>query len=77
MSAMASNEFDYEIKKLIFTLDISKHCFVIQEIDNDLKSEVLFALSFHSRLINLREDLKWGAEESEKKVTYLRMMQIT
>lgn len=31
---MASNEFDYEIKKLIFTLDISKHCFVIQEIDN-------------------------------------------
>lgn len=58
-------------------MDISKHCFVIQEIDESLKSEVLFALSFHSRLINLREDLKWGAENSEKKVGYQRMMQIT
>lgn len=77
MSAMASNEFNYEIKKLEFTMDISKHCFVIQEIDEDLKSEVLFALSFHSRLINLREDLKWGAVNSEKKVSYQRMMEIT
>jgi hypothetical protein len=77
MNAMAISAFNYETKRLAFTLDRTKHCFMIQEIDNELKSEVLFALSFHSRLISLREDLKWGAEESEKKVTYLRMMQIT
>jgi hypothetical protein len=29
---MVLNEQEYEIKKLEFTLDISKHCFVIQEI---------------------------------------------
>lgn len=77
MAMISNNQFDFEIKKLHFTMDISKHCFVIQEIDDELKSQVLFALSFHSRLINLRQDLKWGAQESEKKVTYLRMMQIT
>lgn len=77
MAEMASSEFNYETKKLEFTLDISKHCFVIQEIDEELKLEVLFALSFHSRLIDLREDLKWGALHSEVKVGYKRMMQIT
>ena len=58
-------------------MDISKHCFVIQEIDENLKSEVLFALSFHSRLINLREDLKWGPGNAENKISYQRMMQVT
>jgi hypothetical protein len=38
---------------------------------------VLFALSFHSKIIDLREDLKWGPEESEKKISYLRMMLMT
>ena len=38
---------------------------------------MLFALSFHSKIIDLREDLKWGHEESEKKISYIRMMQVT
>lgn len=58
-------------------MDISKHCFVIQEIEDNLKKKVLFALSFHSKIIDLREDLKWGPEEAEKKVSYFRMMQVT
>ena len=58
-------------------MDISKHCFVINEIDDKLKSEVLFALSFHSRLISLREDLKWGPEKTQTNVSYQRMMQTT
>ena len=57
---MALAEQEYEIKQLEFTMDISKHCFVIQEIEDDLKKKVLFALSFHSKIIDLREDLKWG-----------------
>lgn len=64
LAHMALNEQEYEIKKLEFTLDISKHCFVIQEIDDELKKKVLFALSFHSKIIDLREDLKWGPEEA-------------
>lgn len=61
---MITNEFNFEVKKVAFTMDISKHCFVIEEIEDNLKQEVLFALSFHSRLIELREDLKWGAVKS-------------
>ena len=57
---MALAEQEYEIRQLEFTMDISKHCFVIQEIEDDLKKKVLFALSFHSKIIDLREDLKWG-----------------
>ena len=38
MSELTNNEFNFEIKKLEFTLDVSKHCFVIQEIDDELKS---------------------------------------
>jgi hypothetical protein len=57
---MSLNEQEYEVRKLEFTLDISKHCFIIQEIDDELKKKVLFALSFHSKIIDLREDLKWG-----------------
>lgn len=38
---------------------------------------MLFALSFHSKIIDLREDLKWGPEEAEKKISYFRMMQVT
>jgi hypothetical protein len=34
-------------------------------------------LSFHSTIINLREDLKWGATDAMKKVSYLRMMKVT
>jgi len=34
-------------------------------------------LSFHSTIINLREDLKWGATDAMKKVNYLRMMKVT
>jgi hypothetical protein len=41
-----------------------------------LKKEVLFALSFHSKIIDLREDLKWGPKKSEDKIKYKRMMQV-
>ena len=51
---MALAEQEYEIRQLEFTMDISKHCFVIQEIEDDLKKKVLFALSFHSKIIDLR-----------------------
>ena len=60
LAQMSLNEQEYEVRKLEFTLDISKHCFIIQEIDDELKKKVLFALSFHSKIIDLREDLKWG-----------------
>lgn len=38
---------------------------------------MLFALSFHSKIIDLREDLKEDYIESEKKIEYLRIMQVT
>ena len=41
-----------------------------------MKKEVLFALSFHSKIIDLREDLKWGPKKSEDKIKYKRMMQV-
>jgi hypothetical protein len=42
---------------------------------------VLFALSFHSTIIELRETLKWGYEEATKeerkdKVDYVRIMEV-
>lgn len=77
LNKMAVNELEYETKNVKFTLEISKNCFIIKEIEDDLKKQVLFALSFHSKIIDLREDLKWGFEESEQKITYIRMMQVT
>lgn len=68
---------EYEVKKVKFTLEISKNCFIIKEIDASLKKEVLFALSFHSKIIDLREDLKWGPRKSEQNISYIRMMQVT
>ena len=47
------------------------------EIEDELKKDLLFALSFHSVIIRLREDLKFGAMEAMKKIGYLRMMQVT
>jgi hypothetical protein len=46
------------------------------EIEDDLKQQLLFALSFHSVIIRLREDLKYGAIEAAKKINYLKMMQV-
>ncbi len=64
LNKLAVNELEYEVKKVKFTLEISKNCFIIKEIDASLKKEVLFALSFHSKIIDLREDLKWGPRKS-------------
>jgi len=51
---MSVHQLEYETKKVEFTLEISKNCFVIKEIPDTLKKQVLFALSFHSQIINLR-----------------------
>jgi hypothetical protein len=77
LNKLAVNELEYEVKKVNFTMEISKNCFVIKEIEDDLKKQCLFALSFHSKIIDLREDLKWGYQESSEKITYIRMMQVT
>lgn len=77
MKRLSKNQLEYNVKKMQFCSDIPKNCFVIQEIDDSLKKELLFALSFHSTIINLREDLKWGATEAMKKVSYIRMMKVT
>lgn len=77
LNKLAVNELEYEVKKANFTIEISKNCFVIKEIEDDLKKQCLFALSFHSKIIDLREDLKWGYQESSEKITYIRMMQVT
>ena len=78
MARLLKQEIQYKTRKLVFTKNkAQKHCFVIQEIDDDLKKDVLFALSFHSVIINLREDLKWGAIEAAKKIDYFRMMKVT
>jgi hypothetical protein len=77
LNKLAVNELEYEVKKVKFTLEISKNCFTIKEIDAGLKKQVLFALSFHSKIIELREDLKWGHVESQGKIDYIRMMQVT
>ena len=78
MSKQLRQSVEFTTRKLKFRQDqAQKHCFVIQEIEDDLKKDVLFALSFHSVIINLREDLKWGAIEAAKKVDYFRMMKVT
>lgn len=70
-------ELEYEIKQVKFTIEISKNCFMIKEIDDDLKKQCLFALSFHAKIIDLREDLKWGWKDSQEKIKYRRLMQVT
>lgn len=77
MKKQAVLKVQYDVKRLKFTGDISKHCFVIQQIDDSLKKELLFALSFHSTIINLREDLKEGAVQATKRISYIRMMKVT
>jgi hypothetical protein len=77
LNKYATNELEYDVKNVKFTLEISKNCFIISEIEDDLKKQVLFALSFHSKIIDLREDLKWGHQESGESIKYIRMMQVT
>ena len=60
MNRLANKELEYEVQDISFTQEIIKNCFVIKEIDDSLKKQCLFALSFHSKIIDLREDLKWG-----------------
>ena len=50
------------------------HLSFSNEINDELKGSLLFALSFHSRLINLSNDMKYGSVEAAQKVTYLGMM---
>lgn len=78
MKALYKREIEYNIRPLAFKKSVTQeHCFIIMEIDDDLKRELLFAMSFHSVIIRLREDLQWGAIEAAKKISYLRMMQVT
>ena len=78
MKALYKREIEYNIRPLAFKESVTQeHCFIIMEIDDDLKRELLFAMSFHSVIIRLREDLQWGAIEAAKKISYLRMMQVT
>lgn len=78
MKHLYKKNIEYNIRPLAFKKSVTQeHCFVIMEIEDDLKKELLFALSFHSVIIRLREDLQWGAIEAAKKISYLRMMQVT
>lgn len=77
LNKLAVNEVEYEIKKVKFTIEISKNCFMIKEIEDTLKKQCLFALSFHAKIIDLREDLKWGWEDSQTNIKYRRLMQVT
>jgi hypothetical protein len=78
MRSLYKREIEYNIRPLAFKKSVTQeHCFVIMEIEDDLKKELLFAMSFHSVIIRLREDLQWGAIEAAKKINYLRMMQVT
>jgi hypothetical protein len=78
MKYLYKKDIEYNIRPLIFKKSVTQeHCFIIMEIDDVLKKELLFALSFHSVIIRLREDLQWGAIEAAKKISYLRMMQVT
>lgn len=78
MRALYKKNIEYNIKPLVFKKSVTnEHCFIIQEIDDDLKKELLFALSFHSVIIRLREDLQYGAIDAARKISYLRMMQVT
>jgi hypothetical protein len=78
MKSLYKREIEYNIRPLAFKKSVTQeHCFVIMEIEDDLKRDLLFAMSFHSVIIRLREDLQWGAIEAAKKINYLRMMQVT
>jgi hypothetical protein len=78
MKYLYKKNIEYNIRPLAFKKSVTQeHCFVIMEIEDDLKKELLFALSFHSVIIRLREDLQGGAIEAAKKISYLRMMQVT
>lgn len=62
MRTLYKKEIEYNIKAMIFRKSVAQeHCFVIMEIPDELKEQLLFALSFHSVIIRLREDLKYGA----------------
>lgn len=63
-------------KDLELTEEVPTHCFIVMEIDDDTKKEVLFALSFHQTLISLIDELKWGTVWAEKKITYKRMIML-
>ena len=78
MKELYKKQIEYSIKPVVFRKSVAQeHCFTIEEIPDDLKEQLLFALSFHSVIIKLREDLKYGAIEAAKKISYLRMMQVT
>ena len=78
MRELYKKQIEYEIRPLVFRKNVAQeHCFTIMEIPDELKEQLLFALSFHSVIIRLREDLKYGAIEAAKKISYLRMMQVT
>lgn len=78
MKQLYKHEIEYNIRPLIFKESVAQeHCFVINEIEDELKKDLLFALSFHSVIIRLKDDLKYGAIEAVKKISYLRMMQVT
>lgn len=52
---MVKSEQEYIREDLELSDDVPTHCFVIMEIDDETKGNVLFALSFHQRLITLIE----------------------
>ena len=55
MRQLYKKEIEYNIRPLIFRESVTQeHCFVIMEIEDDLKQQLLFALSFHSVIIRLR-----------------------
>ena len=52
MKSLYAKNIEYNIRPLVFKKSVTnEHCFVIQEIDDDLKKELLFALSFHSVIL--------------------------
>ena len=62
MRELYKKQIEYEIRPLVFRKNVAQeHCFTIMEIPDELKEQLLFALSFHSVIIRLREDLKYGA----------------
>lgn len=52
-NAVVEGSLEYVRKDLELTEEVPTHCFIIMEIDDDTKKEVLFALSFHQTLISL------------------------
>jgi hypothetical protein len=55
MKILYKKEIEYNVRPLAFKKSVTQeHCFVIMEIEDELKKELLFALSFHSVIIHLR-----------------------